>query len=87
MARGATCLWCGADTAHDFGSHRECSKCGSISWDLNDVDYEIGQGKGKKCNHCQNETLHKIANVPNENKKYIYRCSVCNAVLITGTID
>ncbi len=84
MAKGATCLWCGNDTAHDKGSHRECSTCGSVSWDLSHANYEKGQGKGKKCRHCGNETLHFISNVPNDEKKYIYRCSICNAVLVTG---
>lgn len=82
--KGAICLNCGEQTSHDEGSHRLCSNCGSVSWDLSHANYEIGRGKGKKCRHCGNETLHWIANVPNTEDQEIRRCSICNAVLITG---
>lgn len=43
---------------------------------------EYGNGKWAKCRHCGNETLHFIVDVFSENT-HIYRCSICNATLIT----
>lgn len=82
MAKGAECLWCGENTAHDKGTHKECSSCGAIYWDLWNMGMTAGQGKGKKCRHCGNETLHFLADAFGTDT-HIYRCSICNATLIT----
>lgn len=82
MAKGAECLWCGKNTAHDKGDYKECSSCGAIYWDLNHIGVTNTQGRGKKCRHCENDTLHFIAEAFDKGV-YIYRCSICNATLIT----
>lgn len=81
MAKGYTCPNCGSQTAHNKGSHHECSRCRTILWDLGNIAFAPGSGRGAQCHHCGNFTLHEIHRFEPE-RVTVRRCSTCQGVLI-----
>jgi hypothetical protein len=54
--------------------HRECSKCGSVGWGIQDRISKVGPGLGLACPSCNYQGLFVVASLRGYK---VRRCTVC----------
>ena len=81
MPKGHKCPFCRESRSHLVRGAYQCKneECLCIWWTPFTQPFAGQSGKGQKCMHCDNNTIHSVGTLESVT---IWRCTICASIMV-----